>query len=104
MAGKDDWIDIGSADELAASPLQVRMARNIALAISCKDGQFGVVSNACNHAGGPLGQGKLEGDYIVCPWHAWKFHRASGLGEPGFEEDRVPSFPVRVDNNRVLVD
>jgi len=26
--------------------------------------------------GGPLGEGRLNGDYIVCPWHQWTFHRA----------------------------
>ena len=58
--------------------------------MSFKDGTFGVVSNVCNHVGGPLGEGRLDGDYIVCPWHNWKFHRCSGVGEPGFEADRVP--------------
>jgi multimeric flavodoxin WrbA len=50
-----------------------------------------------------LGQGRLDGDYIVCPWHYWKFHRATGLGEPGYEEDAVPSHAVKVENGRVLV-
>ncbi len=104
MSAAGDWVDVGAVDELSAAPLQVRMARKVALAISFKDGAFGAVSNACNHVGGPLGEGHLDGDYIVCPWHAWKFHRATGVGEPGFEEDCVPSFPVRVEAGRVLVD
>ena len=79
-------------------------AKNRELAVSFKDGQFGVVSNTCNHVGGPLGDGRLDGDYIVCPWHNWKFHRCSGMGEPGFEEDRVPAYPVKVEDGRVLVD
>jgi multimeric flavodoxin WrbA len=53
--------------------------------------------------GGPLGQGKLDGEYVVCPWHNWKFHFRTGEGEPGFEEDRVPSFAVKVEGGRVLV-
>ena len=61
------------------------------------------VSNVCNHFGGPLGEGRLDGDYITCPWHGWKFHRRTGVGEPGFEEDRVPTFPVKVESGRVLV-
>jgi len=50
-----------------------------------------------------LGDGSLDGDYLVCPWHQWKFHRITGEGEPGFEEDRIPSFPVKVENGRVWV-
>ena len=93
MADTEDWIDIGSADELAQRPLQQVRANNRDFAVSFKDGQFGVIANGCNHVGGPLGMGNLDGEYVTCPWHAWKFHRCTGLGEPGFEEDAVPSYP-----------
>ena len=103
MAGADGWTDVGAAAELAATPLQRIAVGNSEIALSFRDGSFGAVANACNHAGGPLGEGCLDSDYIVCPWHHWKFHRVSGVGEPGFEEDRVPSFPVKVEHGRVLV-
>jgi multimeric flavodoxin WrbA/nitrite reductase/ring-hydroxylating ferredoxin subunit len=100
---KENWLDLGSVTDLSRSPLTRVSAVNRELAISHKDGKFGVVSNTCNHVGGPLGDGRLDGDYIVCPWHNWKFHRCTGLGEPGFEEDRVPAYPVKVENGRVLI-
>ena len=103
MAGDENWIDVGSADEFSKTPLKCVKTQNREFAVSCKDGKFGVVANACNHVGGPLGDGRLDGDYIVCPWHNWKFHRCSGLGEPGFEEDRVPAYPVKVEKGRLLV-
>src|SRR5579862_8721115 len=104
MAPTPSWIDIGSAEELALMPLQSGKAGSVPIAISFRDGAFGVVSNACNHAGGPLGDGRLDNDYITCPWHGWKFHRRTGVGEPGFEQDCVPAYPVKVENGRVLVD
>ena len=94
----DNWVDVGATGELSRSPLKPVTVMQRDLAISFKDGTFGAVSNVCNHVGGPLGEGCLDGDYIVCPWHNWKFHRCSGLGEPGFEADRVPSYPVKVEN------
>lgn len=103
MPGSDEWIAVGAASELAQQALKPIEAREVKIALSCVNGTFGAVHNACNHVGGPLGEGALEGDYIVCPWHQWKFHRVSGLGEPGFEADRVPSFPVKVENGRVLL-
>src|SRR5262249_44347421 len=103
MAGQDDWVDLGAAQELAQKPLRRYQVNNVDIALSFRDGTWGAVSNVCNHAGGPLGDGRLDQDYIVCPWHGWKFHRCTGFGEPGFEEDRVPSFPIRVEGGRVLV-
>ena len=56
-------------------------------ALTYRDGQFGALAATCNHVGGPLGEGTLEGEYVVCPWHQWRFHCQTGRGEPGFEED-----------------
>ena len=80
------WIDVGAADELATWPLQQVLLGRKKIALVCKDSQFSAISGVCNHAGGPLGEGKLDGDYVVCPWHYWKFHCRTGEGEPGFEE------------------
>jgi multimeric flavodoxin WrbA/nitrite reductase/ring-hydroxylating ferredoxin subunit len=99
----DDWIDLGSSEVLSQKHLQSCKAGNTEIALSCINGQFGAVHNACNHVGGPLGGGHLDGEFVVCPWHQWKFHRVTGEGEPGFEADKVPSFPVKVEGGRVLV-
>jgi nitrite reductase/ring-hydroxylating ferredoxin subunit/multimeric flavodoxin WrbA len=99
----DDWIDVGDAAALASDSVQRVLVQDVPIALSCASGVFGAVHSACNHVGGPLGNGTLEGDYIVCPWHQWKFHRQTGVGEPGFESDRVPAVPVKVENGRVFV-
>src|ERR1700674_2417239 len=100
----ENWVDVGAAAELGATPLQRIKANDRDIALSFRNEKFGAVANACNHVGGPLGEGRLDGEYIICPWHNWRFHRCSGIGEPGFEEDRIPAYPVKVENGRVLVD
>lgn len=98
------WHDLGPAEELKTPPVRQVTIGRLALALTYADGEFAAVSGVCNHVGGPLGEGRLDGDYLVCPWHHWKFHRRTGEGEPGFEEDRVPSHETRVENGRLLVD
>src|SRR5690242_21751461 len=100
----ENWVDVGAADELKTAPLRRISVQNRDIALSFRDETFGALSNACNHVGGPLGEGRLDGDYITCPWHNWKFHRCNGKGEPGFEEDAVPAYAVKVEGGRVLVD
>lgn len=88
------WHDLGPIETLKTRPLQALRAGTTRIALSYRDGRFGAISNACNHVGGPLGQGELDGEYVVCPWHYWKFHRVTGEGEPGFEDDRVPRYEL----------
>src|SRR5512139_3180470 len=69
----DQWQDVGSAEELGRRPVQEIRVGGGTLALTCRDGVFGAISGACLHVGGPLGQGTLDGDHVVCPWHYWRF-------------------------------
>jgi hypothetical protein len=51
----------------------------------------------------PEGGFSAESNYVVCPWHNWKFNRVTGIGEAGSEDDAVPSYKVKVKSGRVLV-
>jgi len=105
MGREPDWVDLGAVDELARKELQALVARRTRIALSYRDGRFGAVSGVCNHAGGPLGDGHIdEAGFIECPWHYWKFHHATGIGEPGFEDDRVPSYTLKTEGGRLYVD
>jgi len=99
----DRWIDVGASEELAKQPVQEVRVGAKRIALSHRDGAFGAISGNCNHVGGPLGRGTLEGDFVTCPWHYYKFHWQTGEGEPGYEADRVPSHAVKVEDGRVLV-
>jgi nitrite reductase/ring-hydroxylating ferredoxin subunit/multimeric flavodoxin WrbA len=101
--GDGRWHDVGPLEAFTGTPVSEVRVDRLLLAITWNGSELGAISGVCNHVAGPLGQGRLDGDYVVCPWHGWKFHRASGEGEPGFEEDRVPRHDVRVEAGRVLV-
>src|SRR6202008_3560479 len=69
MDKEPDWRDVGAVADLAGQPLQELTVGGKRIALSFHDGQFGAIHGVCNHVGGPLGQGRLDGDYVVCPWH-----------------------------------
>ena len=97
------WHDLGPVDELKQTPLRQLTIGRTRIALSYRDGVFGAISGTCNHAGGPLGEGRLDGDLIVCPWHNWKYDRIGGQGEPGFEEETVPRHEVKVEGGHLWV-
>jgi multimeric flavodoxin WrbA/nitrite reductase/ring-hydroxylating ferredoxin subunit len=103
MTEQAEWIDVGPAEDFKRVPLREAKLGERLVAVSYQDGRFGVISNVCNHVGGPLGKGRLDGEYVVCPWHQYKFHRCSGEGEPGYEADKVPGYGVKEENGRLLV-
>ena len=97
------WQSLGPVETLRQRELQPITLGKIQIALSCRDGAFGAIANSCNHIGGPLGSGTIKGDYVVCPWHSWMFHRQTGAAQPGIPA-AVPSYPVKVENGEVWID
>jgi len=97
------WYDLGPAEALKNPPLRQLSIGRTRIALSYGNGGFGAISGACNHAGGPLGEGKLDGDYITCPWHNWKYDRFGGQGEPGYEAETVPRHEVKLEDGHLWI-
>jgi nitrite reductase/ring-hydroxylating ferredoxin subunit/multimeric flavodoxin WrbA len=98
----DGWKKIGLALELSAREVQSIDLDGHPLALICKDGVFSALQGTCLHAGGPLGQGRLKGDYLVCPWHGWHYHCRTGEGRPGYGV-AIPRYETKVEGGHVWV-
>ncbi|MBP9893087.1 MAG: NAD(P)H-dependent oxidoreductase [Planctomycetes bacterium] len=99
----ETWLDLGSVDSLKDPARRILEIGGQKVVLTFHAGKFGAVSNVCNHVGGPLGEGALEGEYLTCPWHYWKFHFATGEGEPGFEADCVPSYGLKKKDGHLFI-
>lgn len=76
----------------------------IALAIfNAGGGRFFATSPLCPHEGGPLAEGWLEGDAVVCPWHGYDFDLATGRCRVD-DDLAVARYPVRVSGTTIEVD
>jgi nitrite reductase (NADH) small subunit len=66
-------------------------------------GRVTALAGTCPHRGGPLGQGAIHGNYVVCPWHAWQWDCATGAND--FDATRlVPTFKVEVAGDDILIE
>jgi nitrite reductase/ring-hydroxylating ferredoxin subunit/uncharacterized membrane protein len=64
-------------------------------------GQLCAIANTCSHLGGPLGDGKRDGDTIVCPWHGSRFDLCSGKVLQGPAVFTQPRYDVRTNNGKI---
>ena len=60
--------------------------------------------NRCPHKGGPLADGIVSGDRVVCPLHGWKVSLVSGeVEQPQDARHCVETYPIRIDNGVIVV-
>ena len=79
----ETWHRLGNKDELLARvPFAVKLERH-PIAVFLHDGAFRAIANTCNHKGGPLCEGRLRGEFVMCPWHGWEYSVVTGHGPGG---------------------
>ncbi|HKV63672.1 MAG TPA: nitrite reductase small subunit NirD [Candidatus Acidoferrum sp.] len=63
------------------------------------------VDGRCPHKGGPLAEGIVTGDSVVCPLHAWKISLQTGnVTKPEGQPGCVATFRTRIESGVVLVE
>ncbi len=67
-----------------------------------RGGKVFAVDNECPHKKGPLAEGMLAGESVVCPLHAFRFDMTSGeCDQPNICP--LKTYPVELRNNEVFV-
>lgn len=94
---------IATVNELAPGQGKPITVNGKLLALFNVNGQFFALENTCPHAGGPLGEGMLEQNTVVCPWHGWEFDVTSGdcVVPGGFQ---LKKYQVEVKGEEVWVE
>lgn len=97
------FVKVGSAGELAPGSVIEAVVGGEAYAICNLAGELHAFEGTCPHAGGPLGEGTIDGENLVCPWHAWEYNCRTGVNTYD-DSVRLASFPVKIEGDDILID
>jgi len=99
----DSWLRAGLAKDIPDSrALVVRSEAGEEIAIFNDGGSFSAIGHRCAHQNGPLGEGRIIDGRVICPWHGYEYNLRDGCAPAPFTE-RVPTYPLRVENGVVFV-
>lgn len=101
--GDGEWIDVGAPAEIPDDRARtVCTVGGERIAVFRHGGSVSAVADVCKHQGGPLGEGKIVGGCITCPWHGWQYRPGDGCSPPPFKE-KIATYQVRIVAGRVQV-
>ena len=99
-----EWVRLcGAGEAPAEGSVMEAEAKGVAICLARIHGELSALDNWCPHRRGPLGQGWVEGETVVCPWHSWAFDTKTGDVLPP-DRGHVDVFPVRIEGDDVLID
>lgn len=77
---------------------------NHQVALANCEGTFSALDNFCTHAGGPLGNSRLnDGCHLECSWHGAQFDARSGAVVTGPARKPLRKYTVKVLDGTVYV-
>jgi nitrite reductase/ring-hydroxylating ferredoxin subunit len=97
------FVKVGSLTALPPGAVMEVHFGDDSYAICNAGGELHALAGICPHAGGPIGQGNLQDNLVVCPWHEWAYDCRTG--ENDYDPDiKLDRFAVKAEGDDILLD
>ena len=97
------WYKVADTDNLPMDSVTTAVAGVKAICL-VRTEEYGLTAldNRCPHQGGPLGEGQMDGEWLICPWHGYEYDPKTGEPPAGYGDCATP-LPLEVRNDGVYV-
>lgn len=96
------FVPVAKFDEIPQECGKLVEVGDVEVALFRLGGTVYATSNVCPHQGGPLADGRIFGEQVVCPWHQWRFNIKDGTS-PLSPKLKIKTYPVRQDGDQILI-
>jgi nitrite reductase (NADH) small subunit len=99
------WIRVARCESIPPREGRAAVINGKEIAIFNLGDRFLAVDNRCPHQSGPLCDGIVAGDAVVCPLHAWKVNLVTGtVMRPVNQNECVHAYATRVDGGVISIE
>jgi len=98
-----EFVKVAQAAEIPPGQMKRVEAHGERITVANANGAFFAFADSCTHDGGPLCEGELDGETVICPWHFSRFSIRTGEVIDSPAHEAVRTYPVRIQNEAVLV-
>lgn len=105
MKSDSTWVRIVRPDQIPLREGRLLQVGSLEVAVFNLGDRFLAVENRCPHLGGPLADGIISGDCVVCPLHGWRISlRCGDVESPAQIKARIRTFPTAISDGVLLVE
>jgi 3-phenylpropionate/trans-cinnamate dioxygenase ferredoxin subunit len=98
-----EYIEIAPEDQIPAGERLFVEVVGKSIVLFNLAGRLFAIGDICSHDNGPVGDGEIEENEIICPRHGARFniHTGKATSLPALVD--IPAYPVRVVNGMVEI-
>lgn len=99
-----EWIDAGDPMSIPDKRAKtVNLPDGSRVAVFRYDSKLSAVTNVCVHQNGPLGEGRILGGKVTCPWHGFQYRADNGCAPAPYTE-KISTYRLKLEAGRLFVD
>src|SRR2546425_7874913 len=99
----EEFMRVAATSEIQADKMKMVQYKDQSICLANSAGKYYAIRNTCTHLGGPLAQGKLEGQMVECPWHGSRFDLTTGEVKRGPARTPERAYEVKVEGTAILI-
>lgn len=99
---KDKMIKIGRLSDIPEGEGRIFRLNGGEIAIFRLESGIVAIDNRCPHQNGPLADGIIAGDHVICPLHGHRFNLKTG--ESLGDDERIKTYPVFVEGDEIFIE
>ena len=97
------FVRVGSVADVPDGRPEIFDVDDRKIAVYRLDGAYYAIEDLCTHDGGPLAEGEVEGEQVICPRHGARFDIRTGAALSFPAVTPVDTYPVRVDGDELWI-
>ncbi|MGH7681187.1 MAG: Rieske (2Fe-2S) protein [Candidatus Eiseniibacteriota bacterium] len=97
------YVRVGRVKDVPEGRPEVFDVEDRKIAVYRLEDGFHAIDDICTHDGGPLADGEVDGDQVICPRHGARFSIKTGAALTFPAITPVESYPVRVEGEELLI-
>lgn len=101
--GSERFVRVGRVQDVPQGGAEVFPVDGRRIAVYRLEDGYYAIDDICTHDGGPLAEGEVEGDEVICPRHGARFSIKTGAALTFPAVTPVDRYPVRVEGDDLFV-
>jgi len=97
------YLDVCAIDDLPLGERLFIQLGDVPVVIMNVDGEYFAIEDVCTHDDGPLGEGEIEDNEIICPRHGARFNLRTGAVITLPAVMGVKTYPIKIEGDRILI-
>ena len=97
------FVEVLNLKDITLGKIKLVKIKDQEIAVYNVKNKIYATQNKCLHEKGPLNEGSLDNNTVMCPWHGWRYNIENGSCKnvPGL---KLKTYKVKINKEKIFIE